>query len=95
MKLTTKKLKELIKEEIERVFEEEDPLSGKYDTVVPDKQPDPLSGDKDTVVPDKPPDPLSGDKATRTPDNPQGLVMYDRVVRLEKIVKQLIAAIKK
>ena len=79
MKLTTKKLKELIKEEIERVFEEEDPLSGKYDTVVPDKQPDPLSGDK----------------ATRTPDNPQGLVMYDRVVRLEKIVKQLIAAIKK
>ena len=94
MKLTTERLKKLIKEEIKRVFEEDDPLSGKYDTAVPDKQPDPLSGKYDTAVPNKQPDPLSGEDGTAVP-NKQPDVMGQRVDRLEKIVKQLIAAIKK
>tara|TARA_R110002012_G_scaffold101593_1_gene240855 strand:- start:293 stop:595 length:303 start_codon:yes stop_codon:yes gene_type:complete len=97
MKLTTERLKQLIKEEMENILEE-NPLAGDNKTAAPN----PLGGDKGTAAPDgsfpkkdKQPNPLGGDRETATPDNPQGAPIGERVAELEKVVKELIRFIQK
>tara|TARA_R110001599_G_scaffold193109_1_gene388840 strand:+ start:60 stop:293 length:234 start_codon:yes stop_codon:yes gene_type:complete len=49
MKLTTERLKQLIKEEMENILEE-NPLAGDNKTAAPN----PLGGDRETATPDNP-----------------------------------------
>jgi len=103
VKLTSKLLEKLIKEEVRRL-KEVNPLGGDYETaaVPADEQetvaPNPLGGDhetaampadeRETVVPN----PLGGDHETAAA--PQGIPLGQRVSNIEKILKQLVARIK-
>ena len=81
MKLTTERIKELIKEEMEKLHEDslEGPTRAK-------------SGD--TRAPVDPNDPLSGPTRAQQSTNQSGKI-EDRVEKLEQVVNQLVAAIKK
>jgi hypothetical protein len=95
MKITNKQLKQIIKEELEGLVNEDDLLGGP--TAAPDA-PDPnnpLAGP--TAAPDAPDpnDPLAG--PTTVPDKKPtagAKPIETRVANIEKILKQLIAKIK-
>ena len=102
MKLTTEKLKELIKEEIEKL--DEGPFDGPTraktgDTRAPSDPNDPFSGPTraktgDTRAPSDPNDPFSGPtRADQKGDSAKDI--SGRVAKLEQVVNQLVAAIKK
>ncbi len=98
MKLTTKKLKELIKEEIEKL--NENPFGGPTraksgNTRAPEDPNDPLSGPtRAKQAGDDAGEGLEG--ATRVQQSAdQSGKIEDRVEKLEQVVNQLIAAIKK
>ena len=81
MKLTSKLLEKLIKEEVRRL-KEVNPLGGDYETAaVP-------ADEQETVAPN----PLGGDHETAAA--PQGIPLGQRVSNIEKILKQLVARIK-